>query len=108
MSFLDWLPWRAPRYVEDFSDLGKGRIEIEGEVEALSLLADPIQGRPCVAIEYTAAPPSLISVVAGADTTTAFTVSARQAVDFVLTDGRYRVLVRIDEEQDDVLAVHRH
>jgi hypothetical protein len=94
--------------VDDFSDLGAGRIEIEGEVEALTTLSDPVGGKACVAIEYSASPPSLINVVTGGPTTRAFIVSARQAVDFVVTDGKHRVLVRVDEEQDDVEAVHRH
>jgi hypothetical protein len=106
VSILDWFS-RPARFVEDFSNLGKGLIEIEGEIEALSLLSDPVDGRPCVAIEYSASPPSLINVIA-AGPTTAFTVSARQAVDFVITDGKYRVLVRVEDEQDDVIAVHRH
>ncbi len=107
MSALDWLPWRRVRRVA-LSQVTPGRIQIEGEVEALATLTNPASGRPCVAIEYEAAPPSALSVTGVPHSTRAYTITARQAVDFVLTDGDCRVLVQVPDEQDDVTRVHAH
>lgn len=99
---------RGYRKVQDLADLGCGRIELVGRAEGLSLLVDPLSGASCIALEYHAAPPSLLSVQGPGISSRAFTVSASQAVDFVITDGAARVLVRVDERQDDVATLHLH
>ncbi|MCA9595489.1 MAG: hypothetical protein KC776_19375 [Myxococcales bacterium] len=107
MAALDWLPWRRPRRLP-MARVSSGRVEIEGEVEALATLPDPVSGRVCVALEYEAAPPSALSVTGVPHSTRAYTITAHQAVDFVLTDGDCRVLVKVPREQDDVARVHAH
>jgi hypothetical protein len=107
MSALDWLPWRRVRRVA-LSGVTPGRVQIEGEVEALATFTDPASGRACVAIEYEAAPPSALSVAGVPHSTRAYTITAHQAVDFVLTDGESRVLIQVPKDQDDVARVHAH
>jgi hypothetical protein len=72
------------------------------------VLIDPVQGEACIAIEYHAAPPSLLAVQGPGISSRAFTISASQAVDFLLSDGTASVLIRVPERQDDVDKVHRH
>ena len=88
--------------------IGSGRVEIEGQIEVLASLVDPLSGKSAVAVEYHASPPSLLSVQGPGDASRAFTMSATQATDFVLVSGSSRVLIRVAERQDDVAAVHRH
>lgn len=108
MGFFDWLAGKRARVVDDLGAIGRGRVQITGRVEALSQLVDPVDGHPCVALEYQASPPSLLGAQGTESPYRAFSVEARQAVDFVLTDGTHRVLVRVTERQDDVSAIHRH
>jgi hypothetical protein len=103
-----WQFWRRAQRIQRFDELVPGRIELDGTVEALATLAHPVTGEPCVALEYHASPPSLLSVNGVPYSSRAFTVSAVQAVDFVLTDGARRVLVRVGDEQDDVARMHAH
>jgi hypothetical protein len=108
VSRFDWLPWRPLRRVTDFSELPARRVEVEGIAEALDTLIHPITGEPCIALEYSAAPPSVLSVHGAPHSARAFTVKAIQAVDFVLFDGTRRLLVRVGADQDDVALVHEH
>ncbi|MCX4243840.1 hypothetical protein [Paraliomyxa miuraensis] len=84
------------------------RVEIEGRVEALTSLRNPVSGEPCVALEYRAWPPSTTLGMDGATAHAgrAYQVNARQAVDFVLEEGGVRVLVHTDHGED-LAALHR-
>jgi hypothetical protein len=112
MAQSGWLGrlWRRRyRRIEALRSLERGRVEVQGRVEMLDALHDPLDGEACVAIEYRAWPPSTISM--GVDGATAhagraFQVGARQAVDFVIADETGRVLVRPAVGQD-VSELHR-
>lgn len=108
MPRFDWFSWRPLVRVDDFSTLPERRVEVVGVAEALETLEHPITGEPCIALEYHAAPPSVLSVHGIPHSSRAFTVTAIQAVDFVLFDGTTRLLVRVGSEQDDVRLVHEH
>lgn len=84
------------------------KVEIEGRVEALSSVRDPVGGEACVMLEYRAWPPATTLGMDGATAHAgrAYQVNARQAVDFVLVDGGVRVLVRTDHGED-VVALHQ-
>lgn len=84
------------------------RVEIEGRVEALAVLRDPLSGDPCVAVEYRAWPPATTIGMDGATAHAgrAYQVNAWQAVDFVLVGDGVRVLVR-PEPGEDVGALHQ-
>jgi hypothetical protein len=98
---------RRYRQVADLHDIGEGRVEIVGTIEALDLLHDPLTGDPCVAMEYRAwAPSTTVGLDGAVDGGRAYQIAARQAVDFVLQGGGSRVLVR-PVAGDDVLEVHR-
>jgi hypothetical protein len=105
---MSWFRRFRVRRISDFSSLTPGSVELEGLVEALSTLSHPITGEPCVALEYHASPPSALSVHGIPHSSRAFTIKAVQSLDFVLSDGARRVLVRVPDEQDDVALVHRH
>lgn len=90
------------------SEIGPGRVEVEGEVEALSELAHPLSGEGVVALEYYVSPPSDLSVNVTGIAERAFTVEATQGVDFVLTDGSHRVLILVAEGAHDISTVHQH
>jgi hypothetical protein len=108
MAFDPLALLRGYRKVRDFGELGAGRVELEGRAELVCQLIDPLSGDACIALEYHAAPPSSLSVQGPGISSRAFTVSASQAVDFVLSDGAARVLIRVAERQDDVANVHQH
>jgi hypothetical protein len=107
MSWVDRL-LRRYRAVSDWSELGAGRVRVRGRAEPGQLLADPIEGRPVVAVEYRAWPPA---TTIGADgrsgsSATAFQIGSRQAVDFELVDDAGRRLeVKVDAG-DDVVGLH--
>ncbi len=80
-----------------------------GRVEALSTLPEPLTGEPCIAIEYRASPPSVLSVTGIPHSTRAYTVTARQSADFMLSDGT--VTLRVDASEltnQDVGELHAH
>ena len=108
MPRLDWLPWRPITRLVDFSELTERRVEVEGIAEALGTLVHPITGEACIALEYNASPPSALSVHGIPHSSRAFVIKAVQSLDFVLFDGTRRLLVRVDEEQDEVALVHEH
>jgi hypothetical protein len=102
---------RRYRWVADLgalAGLARARVEIEGDVEAIDTIEDPLGGRPCVAIGYRAWPPSTTLGMDGGTSygSRAYQVNARQAVDFVLGDGHGRVLVQVSTGED-VGGLHR-
>ena len=107
MAWYDRLLGRVP-FIEDWGELRPGRVEVEGIVEAMETLADPIQGDPCVAVEYRAWPPSATLGIDGGSTVggRAFQIEAGQAVEFALRQGERQLLVRPDPGRD-VAALHR-
>jgi hypothetical protein len=113
VSVLTWLrsSFRRYRAVGDLAalqGLARIRVEIEGDVESIDTLDDPIAGRTCVAMDYRAWPPSTTLGMDGATAygSRAYQVNARQAVDFVLSDGRSRVLVQVSQGED-IGGLHR-
>jgi hypothetical protein len=100
--------YRAVAGLGDLSTVGRGRVEVEGTIEGLELLADPIDGDPCVAMDYRAWPPSTTMGIDGGTSygSRAYQVNAREATDFVLADGEARVLVVVDRG-DDIGGLHR-
>jgi hypothetical protein len=83
-------------------------VALEGVVELIGTVPHPESGEGVVAVQYSAWPPS---TTVGLDGTSAllsrgFKVTARQAADFVLTDGAVRVRVRVPAG-DDVARLHR-
>lgn len=107
-----WLQrlWRPYRPVDELGSLASGRdrrVEIEGRVEAVGQLLDPLSGEACIALEYHAWPPATTMGVDGANAHggRAYQVNARQAVEFVLVDAGARVLVRPDLGED-VAGLH--
>jgi hypothetical protein len=107
MSWYDRLLRRVP-FVDDWNTLPQGRVALEGVVEVIEALADPISGDPCVAMEYRAWPPSTTLGMDGSSTVggRAFELQARQAVEFALRKGAERILVRPDAGTD-VAEMHR-
>jgi hypothetical protein len=103
--------WRPYEPVSELGALATGdalRVEIEGRVEAVTSLRDPVNGEACVAVSYQAWPPATTLGMDGATAHAgrAYQVDARQAVDFVLVDGGSQVLVRTDPGED-VVALHQ-
>jgi hypothetical protein len=103
--------FRRYRRVADLSALASlegVRVEIEGEVDALDPLEDPLSGRPCVALDYHAWPPSTTMGMDGATAygSRAYQVNAHQAVDFLLRQGQTRVLVQV-AAGEDIASLHR-
>lgn len=94
--------------VDDWSALGQGRVELVGDVEALTTLFDPLGGQAAVAMSYRAWPPSTTVGIDGATRhgSRAFEIRAQQAVDFLLVRGTDRLLVRPDPG-DDIDSLHR-
>jgi len=110
VEHLEWLrrllcPYRV---VDDWAKLGLGRVELFGVVESLETLSDPLYGQAAVVVVYRAWPPSTMIGVdrATAYVSRAFEVRARQAVDFLLTQGQQRIVVRADPG-DSVDTLHR-
>lgn len=111
MAF-EWLQrlWRPYRPVGELGALIGGRdrrVEIEGRVETVAHLVDPLSGESCIALEYHAWPPATTMGVDGANAHggRAYQVNARQAVEFMLVDTGARVLVRPDLGED-VAGLH--
>ncbi len=96
-----WRPYQ-PASLGELSTDGPTRVEIEGRVESLESLRDPTTEEPCVVLEYRAWPPATTIGMDGATAhnSRAYQVNARQAVDFVLSDGVVRVLVRPDAGEE--------
>lgn len=108
-----WLRKFWPQYVaiRDLAELGGdqfGRVQIEGTADTTEPLLDPVQGRPGIGIVYKAWPPSTTLGMDGATShnSRAYEVSAQQSCDFELSDGRSRVLVRVNRGED-LAALHQ-
>jgi len=99
---------RPYRVVDNWAKLGLGRVELFGVVESLETLSDPLHGQAAVVVVYRAWPPSSMVGMDGATahSSRAFEVRARQAVDFLLTQGQQRIVVRADPG-DSVDTLHR-
>lgn len=104
MAWLDRLLGR-PRFVEDWSTLSRGLVELEGTVRVLEPLVDPLSGDLGVAVEYRAWPPSTMIGVDGA-AAQAFLVRASAATDFLLERDGVQVLV-VPAKGEDIEASHR-
>ncbi len=108
-----WLDRLLRRYrsiasLGELTSLGAGRVEVEGVVEPIELLDNPLDGSPCVAMDYRAWPPSTTLGMDGGTSygSRAYQVNAREATHFVLRDAAGRVLVQVDPG-DDVGGLHR-
>jgi hypothetical protein len=81
------------------------RVELEGRVEALTVLRDPIAGEPAVVMDYRARRPGVaqryFGLHEGKDG-----VEASEAVDFVLRDRTGAALIEV-ERGVDVGELHR-
>jgi hypothetical protein len=107
---MGWLDRFRRRYrrVDDWDELGDGRVDLRGTVEASELLHEPLSGDPCVAIEYRAWPPTTtIGTGGGPRDTGAFQIDAGQAVDFELVDARGRRIACRVQPGKDVAGLHR-
>lgn len=80
-------------------------VELEGQVEPLSLLWDPITGEPAVALDYDARTPGITQRYFGIHERPGG-IAARQAVDFVLRDSTGGALIEVDRG-GDVGELHR-
>jgi hypothetical protein len=100
-------PKQAPRVL--IGEVALGETDIVGVVETFDEeVEDPLTGRHGVALEYHASAPSAVSrAYAGLLGTSAdMEVRARQAVDFLISDGSGSALVRVHPGHD-VPALHR-
>jgi hypothetical protein len=108
MRWLDRLLGRVgpyqPRQIAaiDHTDT---RVEIEGEVEALELLHDPIDGTAAVVIEYHAQRPGFAQRFFGIDDVAA-QIAGCQATNFVLRDASGAALIEV-ERGADIAQLHR-
>jgi hypothetical protein len=80
-------------------------VELEGQIEALSVLWDPISGEPAVVLDYDARTPGLAQRYFGIHGNDGG-IAARQAVDFVLRDATGGALIEV-ERGGDVGELHR-
>jgi len=103
-----------PLVIDDFGalltlDLPPGKtLEITGTIEALQHLTDPLSGETCVALDYSAWPPSTSVGVDSASPTSsrASPITCHQAVDFLLCHEGKRIHIRVDRGRD-VAGLHR-
>jgi hypothetical protein len=114
VAWLERLWGKRYRVVPNLHEIGTGRVEISGIVQAVDLLRNPVSGEPCVAMEYRAWPPSTTVATDGATAhgSRAYQIKVRQATSFVLGDDYARVLVQvpagvdIEAVHEDLLARH--
>lgn len=108
MSWLSRLSRRRYSVIQELGEIREGRVEIEGVVDIIEPLHDPLEGERCIAIDYRAWPPSTTLGLDGGSAfdARAFQIEARQSVDFLLTDGTTRVLIRAEGGRD-VAELHR-
>lgn len=103
-----WRPYQPVARLGELAGGSAARVEIEGRVESLESVRDPVSGEACVVLEYRAWPPATTIGMDGATShnSRAYQVNARQAVDFVLVEEGVRVLVRTDAGED-IGALHQ-
>jgi hypothetical protein len=80
-------------------------VELEGQIEPLSLLWDPISGEPAVVLDYEARTPGITQRYFGIHERPGG-IAARQAVDFVLRDATGGALIEV-ERGGDIGELHR-
>jgi hypothetical protein len=80
-------------------------VELEGQIEALSVVHDPISGEPAVVLDYAARTPGITQRYFGIHEGEGG-ISAREAVDFVLRDSTGAALIEVDRG-GDVGELHR-
>src|SRR5690554_4030822 len=108
MRWLDRLLGRSGGYSDcSISELAvvDQRVAIEGQVEALSVLHDPISGEPAVVLDYRARKPGVAQRYFGIDERDRG-ITATQAVDFVLRDPTGAALIEV-ARGGDVDALHQ-
>lgn len=97
MRWLDRLLGRGGSYfgcrISEIATVDQ-RVEIEGQVEALSVLHDPITGEPAVVLDYQARKPGVAQRYFGIDERDRG-IAATQAVDFVLRDPTGAALIEV-------------
>jgi hypothetical protein len=84
---------------------GDTRVELEGEVEALELLHDPVDGTAAVFLEYHARRPGFAQRLFGIDDVAA-EIAGCQATNFVLRDASGAALIEVDRGAD-IGGLHR-
>lgn len=84
---------------------GDTRVELHGEVEALELLVDPVDGTAAVLIEYHAQRPGSANRLFGLDEVAA-EIGGCQATNFVLRDASGAALIEVDRGAD-IAQLHR-
>lgn len=80
-------------------------VVLEGQIEALSLLQDPVSGVPAVVLDYAARTPGVTQRYFGIHEGHGG-IAAHQAVDFVLRDASGAALIEV-ERGGDVGELHR-
>lgn len=81
------------------------RVELEGEVEALGLLHDPLTGQAAVILNYRARRPGLAPRYFGIQDSGG-ALDAFQATNFLLVDGGGMALIEV-APGSDIAALHR-
>lgn len=80
-------------------------VELEGEVEALTLLRDPLDGQDAVLLDYRARRPGLARRYFGVHDVGA-TIEGQQGTNFVLRDASGSALIEV-EPGGDIGQLHR-
>ncbi len=108
MRWLDRLRSRlqgyAPRRVGELVRAG-ARVELEGQIEALTQLEDPLEGAPAVVLRYRARSPGISQRYFGIPDDRG-TMEGFQATDFVLRDASGAALIQV-ERGGDLGELHR-
>jgi len=86
----------APTPIAESSHLEVGdRVEFSGQIDALSTLIDPVDGRPAVAMQYRAKAPAALQRFYGIKAY-GNAIDAHQATNFVLRDASGSALVEVE------------
>jgi hypothetical protein len=108
VSWLDRLLSREGPYQSrriEAIDCDDTRVELEGEVEALELLHDPVEGEPAVVLNYRAQRPGVAQRYFGIHEA-AGEIEGYQATNFVLRDESGAALIEV-ERGGDLAKLHR-
>ncbi len=108
MRWLDRLLARGGGYTSSriaAIDAVAQAVVLEGQIEALSVLHDPISSAPAVVLDYAARTPGFTQRYFGIHEGDG-RIAARQAVDFVLHDATGAALIEV-EHGGDVGELHR-
>lgn len=108
MRWLDRLLGRGGAYypspISGLEHVGQ-RVVLEGQVETLSVLHDPILGEPAVVLDYRARKPGVAQRYFGLQGEESG-IRASEAVDFVLRDPTGAALIEV-ARGGDVTGLHR-